>query len=65
MGLPPPPPPPPPPPAAPEEPEVPQYKATYDFQGQEGEMSLAQGDVVELVEKDENGTFLTLPSDSG
>lgn len=54
----PPPPPPPPPPhaaAAPEEPDVPQYKALFPFAGQEGEMALAADDLVELVEKDDNG----------
>ncbi|KAG9026940.1 class II myosin [Tulasnella sp. JGI-2019a] len=60
MGVPPPPPPPPPPPAPTivEEPEVPTYKSLYAFEGQEGEMSLALGDVVELVEKDENGWWM-------
>lgn len=31
------------------------YKALYPFQGQDGELTLAKDDVVELVEKDNNG----------
>ncbi|KAB5591955.1 Myosin-1 [Ceratobasidium theobromae] len=50
------PPPPPPPPAA--EPEVPMVKVLYDFAGQPGEMSLAKGEVLELVEKDKDGWTL-------
>lgn len=52
----PPPPPPPPPPKA--EPEAEMYRAKFDFEGQEGEMSLKKDDVVELVQKDDNGLFL-------
>lgn len=55
MAPPPPPPPPPPPVAEPSEPDVPQYKALFDFQGQDGELSLKKDDIVELVEKDDNG----------
>ncbi|CAE6338846.1 unnamed protein product [Rhizoctonia solani] len=51
-----PPPPPPPPPAA--EPEVPTVKVLYDFAGQPGEMSLAKGEILELVEKDKDGWTL-------
>ncbi|KAF8587018.1 myosin-1 [Ramaria rubella] len=51
-------PPPPPPPAAPAEPEVDMYRAKFDFEGQEGEMSLKKDDLVELVEKDDNGWWL-------
>ncbi|KAI0059450.1 hypothetical protein BV25DRAFT_1918478 [Artomyces pyxidatus] len=59
----PPPPPPPPgrqraPPPPPEEPEVPMYRAKFAFEGQEGEMSLEKDDLVELVEKDDNGWWL-------
>ncbi|KAK0233583.1 P-loop containing nucleoside triphosphate hydrolase protein [Armillaria fumosa] len=50
-----PPPPPPPPPAAP---AVPMYRAKFAFEGQEGEMSLKKDDLVELVEKDDNGWWL-------
>ncbi|PBL00633.1 hypothetical protein ARMGADRAFT_1042871 [Armillaria gallica] len=50
-----PPPPPPPPPAAP---AVPMYRAKFAFDGQEGEMSLKKDDLVELVEKDDNGWWL-------
>ena len=50
-----PPPPPPPPPAAADEPDVDQYRALYDFAGQEGEINLTKGDVVELLEQDANG----------
>ncbi|KAF9507018.1 hypothetical protein BS47DRAFT_1373992 [Hydnum rufescens UP504] len=49
-------PPPPPPPAA--EPDVPLYKALFDFVGQEGEMSLKKDELVEVVEKDDNGWWL-------
>jgi myosin-1 len=31
------------------------YKAIHDFAGQEGEMSLKKDELVELVEKDDNG----------
>ncbi|KAF9469833.1 microfilament motor [Collybia nuda] len=44
-----------PPPALP---EVPRYRAKFAFEGQEGEMSLQKDDVVELVEKDDNGWWL-------
>ncbi|RDB27584.1 Myosin-1 [Hypsizygus marmoreus] len=50
--------PPPPPPPPPAKPEVPTYRAKFAFEGQEGEMSLAKDDVVELVEKDDNGWWL-------
>ncbi|KAG2022879.1 microfilament motor [Coprinopsis cinerea AmutBmut pab1-1] len=52
------PPPPPPPPPARAEPEKEMYRAKFDFQGQEGEMSLTKDDEVELIEKDENGWWL-------
>ncbi|KAL5535659.1 MYO1_1 [Sanghuangporus sanghuang] len=52
------PPAPPPPPPPPEEPEVQMYKARFAFEGQPGEMSLQKGDLVELVEKDDNGWWL-------
>ncbi|EJD03816.1 uncharacterized protein FOMMEDRAFT_106001 [Fomitiporia mediterranea MF3/22] len=48
--------PPPPPPSA--EPDVEMYKSKFAFEGQEGEMSLQKGDLVELVEKDDNGWWL-------
>jgi len=51
-------PPPPPPPPPPAQPQVPQYRAKFAFEGQEGEMSLAKDDIVELVEKDDNGWWL-------
>ncbi|KAG8886928.1 class II myosin [Tulasnella sp. 332] len=64
MGIPPPPPPPPPPVLTPvEEPEIPTYKSLYAFEGQEGEMSLALGDIVELREKDENGWWMVVKGD--
>ncbi|PSR71058.1 hypothetical protein PHLCEN_2v13027 [Hermanssonia centrifuga] len=52
--------PPPPPRAAapPSEPDVEQYKAKFAFEGQDGEMSLKKDDIVELVEKDDNGWWL-------
>jgi myosin-1 len=42
---------PPPPPA----PSKPMYKAKYPFEGQTGELSLAKDEVVELIQKDDNG----------
>ncbi|KAJ6483910.1 P-loop containing nucleoside triphosphate hydrolase protein [Mycena vulgaris] len=53
-----PPPPPPPPPPAPATPAVPLYRAKFDFAGEEGEMSLAKDDLVELLEQDDNGWWL-------
>ncbi|OAX40076.1 hypothetical protein K503DRAFT_28351 [Rhizopogon vinicolor AM-OR11-026] len=49
-------PPPPPPPL--KEPDVELYKAKFAFEGQEGEISLKKDDVVELIEKDDNGWWL-------
>ncbi|KAF9245846.1 P-loop containing nucleoside triphosphate hydrolase protein [Melanogaster broomeanus] len=46
------------PPPPPEEPEVELYRAKFAFQGQEGEMQLQKDDVVELLEKDDNGWWL-------
>ncbi|EIN13905.1 myosin class I heavy chain [Punctularia strigosozonata HHB-11173 SS5] len=46
------------PPPPPVEPDVERYKAKFAFEGQEGEMSLKKDDVVELVEKDDNGWWL-------
>jgi hypothetical protein len=34
------------------------YKAIFPFAGQDGEMSLAQDDIVGLVEKDDNGKMI-------
>lgn len=48
----------PPPPPPPPEPEVEMYKAKYAFEGQEGEMSLKKDDLVEVVEKEDNGWWL-------
>jgi myosin-1 len=31
------------------------YKALYAFAGQEGEMTLVKGDMVEVKQKDDNG----------
>ncbi|CED82244.1 microfilament motor [Phaffia rhodozyma] len=39
-------------------PENPKYKALYAFAGQEGEVDLVKGDVVEVKEKDPNGWWL-------
>lgn len=47
-----------PPPPVPEEPDVPMYRAKFAFEGQAGELSLMKDDLVELVEKDENGWWL-------
>lgn len=49
---------PPPPPPPPREPDVELYKAKFAFEGQEGEISLKKDDIVELVEKDDNGWWL-------
>ncbi|TBU29834.1 P-loop containing nucleoside triphosphate hydrolase protein [Dichomitus squalens] len=46
------------PPPPPPEPDVELYKAKYAFEGQEGEMTLKKDDIVELVEKDDNGWWL-------
>ncbi|RDX51151.1 hypothetical protein OH76DRAFT_1401924 [Lentinus brumalis] len=46
------------PPPPPPEPDVDLYKAKYAFEGQEGEMTLKKDDIVELVEKDDNGWWL-------
>ncbi|KAI0714891.1 myosin class I heavy chain [Earliella scabrosa] len=46
------------PPPPPPEPDVELYKAKYAFEGQAGEMSLKKDDIVELVEKDNNGWWL-------
>ncbi|RPD82286.1 hypothetical protein L226DRAFT_21648 [Lentinus tigrinus ALCF2SS1-7] len=46
------------PPPPPAEPDVELYKAKYPFEGQDGEMSLKKDDIVELVEKDNNGWWL-------
>ncbi|KAH9932028.1 P-loop containing nucleoside triphosphate hydrolase protein [Epithele typhae] len=46
------------PPPPPPEPDVEMYKAKYAFEGQEGEMSLKKDELVELVEKDDNGWWL-------
>ncbi|TFY71324.1 hypothetical protein EVG20_g1674 [Dentipellis fragilis] len=46
------------PPPPPAEPDVEMYRAKFAFEGQPGEMSLAKDDLVELVEKDDNGWWL-------
>ncbi|KAI8098757.1 P-loop containing nucleoside triphosphate hydrolase protein [Halteromyces radiatus] len=58
-----PPPPPPPAPAPPAPvtttPKLPTYKAIYPFHSdQEGEISFEKGDILEIVEKDDNGWWL-------
>ncbi|CAO3653052.1 unnamed protein product [Cunninghamella blakesleeana] len=58
-----PPPPPPPPsnnsPPPPPPPSKPQYKAIYPFQSaEEGEITFQKGDILEILEKDENGWWL-------
>ncbi|KAI6031444.1 myosin-1 [Pisolithus microcarpus] len=45
-------------PPAQEEPDVERYRAKFAFEGQEGEMSFKKDDIVELVEKDDNGWWL-------
>jgi hypothetical protein len=57
-----PPPPPPPPPSAAPVSREPMCKALYDFNGQtSGEMSVGKGDVVLVVQKENNGKFDYLP----
>ncbi|KAI0964200.1 class II myosin, variant 2 [Taiwanofungus camphoratus] len=46
------------PPPPPSEPDVDLYRAKYAFEGQQGEMTLKKDDVVELVEKNDNGWWL-------
>lgn len=54
------------PPPPPKRPEVPTYRAKFAFEGQEGEMSLKKDDIVELIEKDDNGWWLVrLNGDEG
>ncbi|KAI0695609.1 P-loop containing nucleoside triphosphate hydrolase protein [Cytidiella melzeri] len=47
-----------PPPPPPAEPDVELWKAKFAFDGQEGEMSLKKDDIVEVVEKEDNGWWL-------
>ncbi|ORE04816.1 hypothetical protein BCV72DRAFT_306999 [Rhizopus microsporus var. microsporus] len=50
---------PPAPPAPPTTPSLPQYKAIYPFKSEEqGEIAFEKGDLLEIVEKDENGWWL-------
>lgn len=49
------PPPPPVPPARAAASDKDMYKALYNFQGQEGEMNLTKGELVEVKTKDDNG----------
>ncbi|CEG65609.1 Putative Myosin-1 [Rhizopus microsporus] len=50
---------PPAPPAPPATPSLPQYKAIYPFKSEEqGEIAFEKGDLLEIVEKDENGWWL-------
>ncbi|KAG0365135.1 class II myosin [Gamsiella multidivaricata] len=54
-----PPPPPPAPEAAPSPPGKPMYKAVYNFESQDaGEVSFVKDDLMEILEKDENGWWL-------
>jgi len=57
---PPPPPAPPAPIAAPARPAKQMYKALYNFAGQEGEVALVKGELVEVKEKDENGWWMVV-----
>ncbi|KAK1924006.1 putative microfilament motor [Papiliotrema laurentii] len=50
--------PPPPPPPPPAQPPKEMWKALYNFTGQEGEMNLVKGELVEVKEKDENGWWM-------
>jgi myosin-1 len=56
------PPPPPAPPAAPAKPAEPIFRALYDFTGQSGsELSFKKDQVVEIVKKEENGSYSVIP----
>ena len=46
------------PPPPPKKSAVPAYRAKFAFEGQDGEMSLQKDDIVELIEKDDNGWWL-------
>jgi myosin I len=37
------------------------YKAKFAFEGQEGELTLAKDDEVELIQKDDNGMSIFIP----
>lgn len=56
------PPPPPAPPARAAASDKDMYKALYNFQGQEGEMNLTKGELVEVKTKDDNGWWLVVKS---
>lgn len=58
------PPPPPPPPAA-ARPAKDMYKAIYNFQGQEGELSLTKGEMIDVKQKDDNGWWLCVRESGG
>lgn len=49
------------PPPPPAKPDVPRYKSLFNFDGQDGEMSLKKEDIVEVKEKDDNGELVRLP----
>ncbi|GHJ90026.1 hypothetical protein NliqN6_6428 [Naganishia liquefaciens] len=59
------PPPPPPPPVAPSRPAKDMYKAIYNFQGQEGELNLTKGEMIDVKQKDDNGWWLCVRESSG
>ncbi|ORX53664.1 hypothetical protein DM01DRAFT_1336195 [Hesseltinella vesiculosa] len=55
----PPPPPPPPPAATPQPSSEPKYKAIYPFEtDQDGELAIEMGDLIEVIEQDDNGWWL-------
>ncbi|KAF5323389.1 hypothetical protein D9611_005601 [Ephemerocybe angulata] len=54
--------PPPPPPVA-DVPAKQMYRAKFDFNGQDGEMSLKKGEQVELIEENDNGWWLVKKGD--
>ncbi|KAF2836566.1 hypothetical protein M501DRAFT_1007270 [Patellaria atrata CBS 101060] len=57
--------PPPPPPVAPPAPKEPTYRALYDFTGQSsGELSVKQGEVIIVTQKEGNGMFFVHNRDS-
>lgn len=59
------PPPPPPPPGPPAAPKEPTFKALYEFNGQtSGELSMKQGEVILILQKENNGTLKPTPTNT-
>lgn len=41
------------------------YKAVYNFKGQQGELDLTKGELVEVKQKDDNGWWLCARESGG